>query len=325
MANVHRLNEEDQNNDNNERDYFNPLNVVQPQVQNNNNRNYSVGVNAMRSYLYKNNGANPRNENFFNFIKNTMCPLFSLCSFTFIVIVVNIVLFLVTLCFGIENTNSKFLCPKRKTLENFGSLGYYLIIKSPSQIYRFITNIFLHLSFTHIFANVLTLFIFATLIEQIFQFWRFMIIYLASGILGGLIYITMSKDSRYQSVGASISLFGIFGAYFAYWIINYETLNRLLSATERCCMINVLLFMMLFLLLFQIIQNFSGNDNINIIGHFIGMMFGFFLAFIINPPDFEDTTACMKYLYWKLLAICVIVDSFIGGVIFLILNYTSKN
>lgn len=337
MSNIHGFNDNN-NNDNNQdnnRNYFEPQGNAQEEINvnnnnnnmnnNNNNRETTVGVEAMRAYLYKNNGANPRNEKFCPFLKITMCPVLSFKSFTFVVLLTDIILYIVCLCYGLENTDQNFLCPKRKTLEKFGALGYGLILKSPTQLYRLVTNSFLHLSFFHIFSNSISGFIFATLIEKIFQFWKFSVLYLGSGILGSLAYIIMSQDKYTQSVGASISLFGVFGAYFAYWIINYRSLSLLLTPTERCCMLNLISIMLLFLLLIQIIQSFDTNDNVNIFGHFAGMCYGFFLTFVINPPDFQDTTACFKYLYWKIAGIIVVGGSLVGGTIFLSIKYSKTD
>ncbi|MCQ2816434.1 MAG: rhomboid family intramembrane serine protease [archaeon] len=331
MANVHGIgdnNDDEENQMNNAGgggfgNYFNPGDFINNN-QNNQNRETTVGVEAMRAYLYKNNEANPRNETFCPFLKITMCPVFSFKSFTFFIIFVNSVIYLITLCFGLENTNTLFLSPKRKTLEKFGSLGYKLIMRSPLNLVRLISNSFLHLSFSHILSNIITAFIFATLIEKIFQFWKYFLIYIMSGLLGSICYVMMSKDSNSETVGASISIFGVFGSYFAYWIINYTTLSRLLSPTEKCCMLNLILFMMLFLLLMQLFQSFDSDDNVNILGHFAGMIYGFFLAFIISPPDYPNTTACIKFEYWRIISIIICASTLIGGIIFLAINYSKQ-
>ena len=151
MANVHGYgDEENQNGNNGNRNgagnYFAPADFVNNGNNINQNRETTVGIEAMRAYLYKNNEANPRNEKFCSFLKITMCPVMEFNSFTFVVIVLNVLIYIVTLCFGLENMDQLFLSPKRSVLE-VGALGYNLIKKSPLHIYRLVSNSFLHLSY----------------------------------------------------------------------------------------------------------------------------------------------------------------------------------
>lgn len=68
---------------------------------------------------------NPRQQGFLNFLKNFCCPNFTVKSFIFIITIIDIILYIVTLCFGVLPANlktSKILAPKLDTLIKFGAL-----------------------------------------------------------------------------------------------------------------------------------------------------------------------------------------------------------
>ncbi len=83
--------------------------------------------------------------------------------------------------------------------------------------------------------------------------------------------------------------------------------------------------MIMFMVFMQLIQSFSGNgDNTNILGHLFGLIYGFFLLFVIFPPYYPKSTACFKYLHWRIFSSVVCGGTLIGGIVFLSLKY-SKN
>jgi hypothetical protein len=68
---------------------------------------------------------NPRQESFFSFIINFCCPLSTWKSFIFAISMIDIVMYIVTLSFGIGKSSPDapyFLPPLPETLEKFGSL-----------------------------------------------------------------------------------------------------------------------------------------------------------------------------------------------------------
>ena len=95
-----------------------------------------------------------------------------------------------------------------------------LLVRS-GEIFRLITYMFLHAGFIHIFLNMYSLYIVGTKIEDFFGKWKYIIIYLFSGICGGLLSIGLNQNVI--SVGASGAIFGLFGAliYFGYTYRGY--------------------------------------------------------------------------------------------------------
>lgn len=92
------------------------------------------------------------------------------------------------------------------------------LVKS-GEWYRLITHMFLHASFLHIFLNMYSLLIVGSKVEDFFGKWKYLLIYLISGICGGLLSIGI--NSQVISVGASGAIFGLFGALI-YFGNNYR-------------------------------------------------------------------------------------------------------
>ena len=93
---------------------------------------------------------------------------------------------------------------------NVGSL-----VKS-GEVFRLISYMFLHAGIFHIFFNMYSLYIVGPRVEDFYGKWKFLLIYIISGISGGLLSVAMNGDV--VSVGASGAIFGLFGAllYFGY-------------------------------------------------------------------------------------------------------------
>jgi membrane associated rhomboid family serine protease len=75
------------------------------------------------------------------------------------------------------------------------------------------TSMFLHGGLLHIASNMLYLFIFGDNVEDKLGHFRFLIFYLACGVLAGLTHIAINFDSQVPSIGASGAIAGVLGAY----------------------------------------------------------------------------------------------------------------
>ncbi|PWJ36068.1 rhomboid family intramembrane serine protease [Sediminitomix flava] len=94
------------------------------------------------------------------------------------------------------------------------------------QIYQFVTYMFMHGSFMHLFSNMFGLFIFGPLLEQVLGSKRFLQLYMIAGIGTGLIYgginyfeMTQIQDAYYAFVSnptpqAFIDFFTNYGPEF---------------------------------------------------------------------------------------------------------------
>lgn len=75
------------------------------------------------------------------------------------------------------------------------------------------TSMFLHGGFLHIASNMLYLFIFGDNVEDRLGHLRFLIFYLACGVIAGLTHIVINSGSDVPSVGASGAIAGVLAGY----------------------------------------------------------------------------------------------------------------
>ena len=95
------------------------------------------------------------------------------------------------------------------------------VLVKNGEYFRLVTSMFLHAGVVHIFFNLYSLYIVGAKIEDFFGKWKFLLIYLLSGIAGNL--LSIGFNSEVVSVGASDAIFGLFGAllYFGYTYRGY--------------------------------------------------------------------------------------------------------
>ena len=251
----------------------------------------------------------PREQSIPSYLKQTLCPFFSFKSFSFIIIVINIIIFIISLIpNGLDQylISYYFLPPSSKTLEIMGDLNGSKIRNSPEQAYRWIMGNLLHLDFTHIFFNCFSILIIGTWFEYLIGTWRFIVIYILSGILGSLFSVLVAFDIT--SVGASICICGIITAYLGYFVINWNAIPRIFGVQNSCFLLAFPLLMA-----FMCIPIFTGSEGsgiekgkINLYGHLGGMIFGFFLSFIFIRPKDESDTCLLPYkvFFYMSIAIC---------------------
>lgn len=62
----------------------------------------------------------PRNETFSQFLKDFCCPTFVFKSVIFSVSIIDVIIYIITLCYGIQPNPNELLAPLTTTLDNFG-------------------------------------------------------------------------------------------------------------------------------------------------------------------------------------------------------------
>jgi membrane associated rhomboid family serine protease len=82
-------------------------------------------------------------------------------------------------------------------------------------IWTFLTSMFMHGGFFHLFANMMSLLFLGNFIERILGKKRYLSFYILSGLFAGLLFVLMSfifpSDFNTYAVGASGALFGLTG------------------------------------------------------------------------------------------------------------------
>ena len=76
--------------------------------------------------------------------------------------------------------------------------------------WRLFTAMFLHANFLHIAMNMYSLYYVGTILEQVIGRWRFLLLYLVSGLAGSAGALIWSPNQ--PTVGASGAIFGVLGA-----------------------------------------------------------------------------------------------------------------
>ncbi|MCQ2521799.1 MAG: rhomboid family intramembrane serine protease [Lachnospiraceae bacterium] len=96
------------------------------------------------------------------------------------------------------------------------------------EVYRLITNLFMHGSFLHIFYNMFVLFMVGGYAGQFFGNARLCIGYVVSGLVGGLFSMIYSVKTGnvYMTLGASGAIYGIFGMLLFYMVTNRGTFGK---------------------------------------------------------------------------------------------------
>lgn len=82
------------------------------------------------------------------------------------------------------------------------------VIKWP---WTLVTSIFLHADFNHLLFNMFALFFFGSYLERLLGSNRFLIIFIAAGIVGNLGYFVTASNSMIPAIGASGAAYGLMG------------------------------------------------------------------------------------------------------------------
>lgn len=129
---------------------------------------------------------------------------------TYLIISINIIIFILeTLAWGSTNNLVAY---------NFWAFYTQSAIYQPR---RFLTSIFLHFGIVHLAMNMLALHNLWPVIEQIFWKWKYLLIYIFSGIFGNLTVfgVELFTWSYSLSAWASWAIFWILWAYLAITLI----------------------------------------------------------------------------------------------------------
>ncbi len=139
------------------------------------------------------------------------------------------------------------------------------------EVWRIFTAMFLHLNLLHLGVNMLSLYFIGVGVELIYGKWRYLAIYLGSGIIGGV--ITNFLEPGIAAAGASGAIFGVFGAIGVFYIVNRNSLGTM----GRSAITNWLFWLGLNLFI-----GFS-SPGIGIVDHIAGLASGMLLSLLLLP------------------------------------------
>ena len=199
---------------------------------------------------------NPRQENFWQMLRFSFCPSLSLRSFTALITIFDIIMYIITLAFGGLAIPSLFLSPTCYTLETFGAQNAYAQ-QQQYQVWRFITPVFLHANFIHILFNMFSQLLLGSMIEKQIGVRTMVMCYFLSAIGGNLLSSIVSP--QIISVGASTAIVGMIGMMVASIILNWSHIPPMIRNLMLC----MIFMMILFNLVFSMGSGgtIAGNDN----------------------------------------------------------------
>jgi len=146
------------------------------------------------------------------------------------------------------------------------------ILVAQGQFWRIFTAMFLHFDIFHIGLNMLSLFFIGTAVEVFYGKWRYLVIYMASGILGGIVtYFLMPPGTL--AAGASGAIFGVFGALGVFYIVN----RRAMGSYGRNAIMNWVFWLGL-----NLVFGFS-TPGIGILDHLGGLAAGIVISLLLIP------------------------------------------
>lgn len=158
-----------------------------------------------------------------------------------------------------------------------------------NQWWRLFTAQFLHIGIMHLISNAVMIYYLGVYMETIIGHWRFLVIYLLSGIGGNLLSLVWGNDNAI-SAGASTALFGLFGAMTAIALQNRT--NPILVYLGRqsfwLALINIGLDLF--------------APNIDIPGHIGGFIAGFLIAVILGEKNLRNYSIKMR-----VVAVCALI------------------
>jgi membrane associated rhomboid family serine protease len=147
----------------------------------------------------------------------------------------------------------------------------YNPLVAQGEYWRIFTAMFLHFSIFHIGLNMLSLFFIGTAVEVFYGKWRYLVIYLGSGIIGGIVTFFLTPAAF--AAGASGAIFGVFGALGVFYIVN----RRALGMYGRGAIANWLFWLGL-----NLVFGFS-TPGIGIWDHVGGLVAGMIIAALLMP------------------------------------------
>jgi len=198
---------------------------------------------------------------------------------TYVLIAINVLLFAV-----------RALSPSLDTqLYLFGSNNPQSVLVE-GEYYRLLTSMFLHASIygaagtlmlsnaLHIILNMYILYAVGLQLEPLFGHVRFLIVYLAGGLLGSVFSAALS-DFNVSSVGASGAVFAILGAEFIYL---YR--HRALFGPRATAQMRSLVMMAVINFFYGALTSVAGaRIRIDNWGHLGGLAGGLLLAWFLTP------------------------------------------
>ena len=248
-----------------ERDVFCPLSSGSPDFGIR-NEYYSIVLNR------------PLKESFCHAIQSLIFPNATFLQFSIILCYIITVIFIVLLCFGLDETNSIVLLQvKLSNVDKFGTLYPKKIKENPLELYRLLTFHFFHFNLNHLFFNLISLVSFCSTFEMFVKKHIFILILFLTGIFTSLSCFSLfNENERFCGLNSDIN--GILGAFVMLFIMNWKECLFIFNPLGR---IITLYLILIYIFIFYI---FSIATFLNAFMNFISLIYGAFLFAVLAKP-----------------------------------------
>ena len=166
-------------------------------------------------------------------------------------------------------------------IRNYGLISVHVMERR--DLFTLVTSIFLHANFLHLGMNMLFLLITGDGCERAMGSSRFLVFYLACGVLSGLFHAYLNSTSSIPTIGASGAIFGVLAAFailFPFrWLIS---LFGLIPVP-----IPAIIFVFLTILTETAYVASGVVENIAHTAHIGGFLAGVFLILLFGPRKHE--------------------------------------
>jgi rhomboid protease GluP len=93
------------------------------------------------------------------------------------------------------------------------------------EYWRYVSSVFLHADFAHLLFNAFAVFVFAPPLERALGAMRYAVLFLFSGIMGNIVTMLLYPEPELFGLGASGSVYGVFGAYLFYMLFRRRAMD----------------------------------------------------------------------------------------------------
>jgi membrane associated rhomboid family serine protease len=226
---------------------------------------------------------------------------------TYGLIALNVVMYLVQLDQGIEFTTALAATPFEIThwhdierpitlplpgdenplgLPGRVELGHHVVPHGPAPfpvLLTLLTSLFLHGSPLHLAGNMLYLWIFGDNVEEVLGTIRYLLVYLACGVMGTLLQIAAQPESMVPTLGASGAIAGVMGAYVVWFPHNQVRVLvfRFITVMPALLVIGLWIVMQVWLG-FGSIGRLGEVGGVAYLAHVGGAATGIFVAFLFR-------------------------------------------
>ena len=184
---------------------------------------------------------------------------------TLVILGINVVAFLITTFAG-GSTKTDVLLDFGASFSPYFRRGEY---------WRLVMPMFLHIGWLHLIVNSYALFILGPILERVYGYGRFTLLYVATGMGSSALSMSLSRNI---AAGASGAIFGIAGAMLVAVYFHRDVIPRRWGRALGRGILPFIVVNLIFGFWFRGVDNW---------GHLGGLLSGMALAALIPPPEYD--------------------------------------